>query len=122
MTENDKGPVGYGRPPIHSRFKPGQSGNPRGRPRHKSLKADLQAALAEPAPDGSGSKQAALTRQLVDNAVAGDLAAMRLILAATASRADEPDEDEQIGADDQALVDDFENQQAQQAAGGDACD
>jgi len=25
--------VGYGKPPEHSRFKPGQSGNPRGRPR-----------------------------------------------------------------------------------------
>lgn len=25
--------VGYGRPPRHSRFKPGQSGNPKGRPR-----------------------------------------------------------------------------------------
>ena len=24
-------PVGYGRPPVHTRFKPGQSGNPRGR-------------------------------------------------------------------------------------------
>jgi hypothetical protein len=23
--------VGYGRPPLHSRFKPGQSGNPKGR-------------------------------------------------------------------------------------------
>lgn len=25
--------VGRGRPPVHSRFKPGQSGNPRGRPK-----------------------------------------------------------------------------------------
>ena len=25
--------VGYGRPPIHTRFEPGRSGNPRGRPR-----------------------------------------------------------------------------------------
>jgi len=25
--------VGYGKPPAHSRFKPGQSGNPRGRPK-----------------------------------------------------------------------------------------
>ena len=25
--------VGYGKPPAHSRFRPGQSGNPRGRPR-----------------------------------------------------------------------------------------
>jgi len=24
--------VGYGRPPVHTRFKPGQSGNPKGRP------------------------------------------------------------------------------------------
>ena len=24
--------VGYGRPPTHSRFQPGRSGNPRGRP------------------------------------------------------------------------------------------
>lgn len=24
--------VGYGKPPVHSRFRPGVSGNPRGRP------------------------------------------------------------------------------------------
>jgi hypothetical protein len=28
--------VGYGRPPTHSRFKPGQSGNPKGRPKGRS--------------------------------------------------------------------------------------
>jgi hypothetical protein len=28
--------TGYGKPPIHTRFKPGQSGNPRGRPRRRS--------------------------------------------------------------------------------------
>ena len=32
MTSNDS-PVGYGRPPVHSRFQKGQSGNPRGRPK-----------------------------------------------------------------------------------------
>jgi hypothetical protein len=26
-------PVGYGRPPAHTRFKPGQSGNPKGKPK-----------------------------------------------------------------------------------------
>ena len=30
------GEVGYGRPPRHSRFKPGQSGNPKGRPERKA--------------------------------------------------------------------------------------
>lgn len=38
MTETPKPPppdyeVGYGRPPVGSRFKPGQSGNPSGRPK-----------------------------------------------------------------------------------------
>ncbi len=27
--------IGYGKPPKHSRFKPGQSGNPKGRPKGK---------------------------------------------------------------------------------------
>ena len=29
----DDSPVGYKKPPVHSRFKEGQSGNPRGRPK-----------------------------------------------------------------------------------------
>jgi hypothetical protein len=34
--------VSYGSPPIHTRFKPGQSGNPKGRPKRDSSKfADL---------------------------------------------------------------------------------
>jgi len=28
--------VGYGRPPLETRFKPNQSGNPKGRPRRRS--------------------------------------------------------------------------------------
>lgn len=39
-------PVGYGNPPRRTQFKPGQSGNPRGRPRTSSdLGADLRADL-----------------------------------------------------------------------------
>jgi hypothetical protein len=38
--------VGYGRPPVSTRFKPGQSGNPRGRPKgSKSLEQVLRQAL-----------------------------------------------------------------------------
>ncbi len=40
--------VGYRKPPKHTRFKPGQSGNPRGRPKGtKNLKTDLIEELGE---------------------------------------------------------------------------
>lgn len=38
--------VGYGKPPKDSQFKPGQSGNPAGRPKRKpSIKEELEAVL-----------------------------------------------------------------------------
>ena len=40
--------VGYRKPPKHTRFKPGQSGNLRGRPKGtKNLKTDLMEELGE---------------------------------------------------------------------------
>ena len=36
--------VGYGRPPVHTRFKPGQSGNPKGRRKGQS---NVRTVLAE---------------------------------------------------------------------------
>lgn len=33
MSDNDDGKGGYGKPPKHSQFRPGQSGNPKGRPK-----------------------------------------------------------------------------------------
>jgi hypothetical protein len=48
MRNSDYG-VGYGRPPHHTRFQPGQSGNPKGRPKQqKSLSAHLKETLFHP--------------------------------------------------------------------------
>lgn len=39
--------VGYGKPPVHTRFKPGQSGNPGGRPKGSRKKTKLPALNEE---------------------------------------------------------------------------
>ena len=72
-------PVGYGSPPAHTRFKPGQSGNPRGRPKGtKNLKSDLLEELGERITLREGgqevrvSKQRALIKSQVARALKGD--------------------------------------------------
>ena len=64
--------VGYGKPPKRARFRPGQSGNPAGRPRlATNFRTALLAELAKVIGDGSVTKQDALIRSLVDRAIAG---------------------------------------------------
>lgn len=56
--------VGYKRPPIATRFKPGQSGNPKGRPKgRQNLKLDLQAELSETILIREGERQIRITKQ-----------------------------------------------------------
>ena len=81
--------VGYGKPPLHSRFRKGISGNPQGGRRHRQmLGAVLQEALDQPAA-GEGARRSARhqpTRReaiiagLVEKSAAGDLPATRLLL------------------------------------------
>ena len=48
QTEGSAGEVGYGKPPAEHRFKPGKSGNPRGRPKGaKGRKATAKRVLME---------------------------------------------------------------------------
>ncbi len=52
MTDTERGDtershVGYARPPARTQFKPGQSGNPRGRPKGVGFKNSLRRAFEE---------------------------------------------------------------------------
>ncbi|WP_420822785.1 DUF5681 domain-containing protein [Sphingomonas mesophila] len=47
MSDDQNGKVGWGCPPIGSRFKPGTSGNPRGRPRGRREKDLYDAILGQ---------------------------------------------------------------------------
>jgi hypothetical protein len=81
--------VGYGKPPRDTRFKKGQSGNPKGRPSgKKNLSTVLDDALAEPvvAVVGNGrskmiTKLEAAITQLVNQAASGNLKATQQLLA-----------------------------------------
>ncbi len=79
--------VGYKKPPKHTRFQPGQSGNPRGRPKGtKNLKTDLMEELGEKIVVREGdrsqkvSKQRALLKSVVNRAIQGDARATAIAL------------------------------------------
>jgi len=77
--------VGYGKPPVETRFKPGQSGNPAGRPAAKkvsnTLRPVLKRVLDEPV-SVAGKKytpQEVMVRTLINKAMKGDLRAIKTV-------------------------------------------
>ena len=79
--------VGYGKPPRHSRFVKGQSGNPRGRPPGaKNMKTLLTKALNElvVVTDNGGrrlvTKREAIVTQLVNRSAKPDFKAIPILL------------------------------------------
>ena len=55
--------IGYGKPPVHSRFKRGQSGNPRGRPKAAhSLRTFVSDILLEKVPIRANGQDRKITR------------------------------------------------------------
>lgn len=77
--------VGYGKPPKHTRFKKGRSGNPKGRPKgSRNFSTDLKATLGEGVRVNAGgrprtvSTQLALLMRLREKALNGDARAMDL--------------------------------------------
>jgi hypothetical protein len=90
MTEansEDASKVGYKRPPRHSRFRSGQSGNPRGRERSvRNLRTDVKATLAgsivlnERGKPKRVSTQEAMLLRLKEKALKGDTRFLELLI------------------------------------------
>lgn len=106
--------VGYGKPPKHTQFKPGQSGNPKGRPKGtRNLKTDLAEELGESIIVNEGgrsktiTKQRAMIKSLIARAVNGDPKAFQaaIQMAVTLLPVEEESGEAGRSLDDQMILD-----------------
>ena len=89
LSESNNGEyeVGFKRPPVHTRFRKGESGNRKGRPKStKNLKTDLNEELREKITLKDGdrikkiSKQRAIVKTLVNKTLKGDARAANTLI------------------------------------------
>jgi Family of unknown function (DUF5681) len=114
--------VGYGRPPKHTRWKKGQSGNPSGRPKGAANPVDeFMAELAEMIQVTEGGKPKritklrALIKRLTAGAITGDVRSSSLVLSwcarFIAGKAE--GDDEALTATQQQVVDEYLEEQVE---------
>lgn len=107
--------VGYGRPPRATRFKPGQSGNPTGRPRGSKnestiLKELLNEKLSLRQPNGRIKKIPALEgihRKQLEFALRGEVKSAAFVLNRYAALVSGELQIEELSEDDRAVLDAF---------------
>ncbi|WP_170369249.1 DUF5681 domain-containing protein [Ruegeria arenilitoris] len=88
MSDDEKDyEVGYGKPPKHTRFKKGQSGNPKGRPKGaRGLSASLKRELESKITVREGNREIRITKaeamakRLAASALKGDSKALLALL------------------------------------------
>ena len=106
--------VGYGRPPKATRFAPGKSGNPRGRPKgSRSVGAVLKGIMSQKVTVSEGGRMRRVSRvelmllRLVNDAARGDPRATKLALEFN-DRYSQPTEgggqSEELSADDLKIL------------------
>lgn len=119
MSEDEA--VGYRRPPKHTQFQKGRSGNPKGRPKYvRNFKTVLRGELAElivvreNGRERKLTKLEALVKSLVAAAIHGDMRATNAIVAFSTKMLGGDDDSKnptRSDADDQDIIDAFVNRE-----------
>jgi hypothetical protein len=127
MNEDE---TGYKRAPKDHQFKPGQSGNPRGRPKGaRNLRTDLTRMMKKHVSVRENGKQRRITRQeamllsLYDKALHGDVKAavniINMIIKLEPSPTDQS-RSELVSEADRAIIEDFLRRHGDGIEGGDS--
>lgn len=102
--------VGYGKPPVATRFKPGQSGNPKGRPKGaRSLSTILAEELrstitiSENGKKATVTKMRAIMKRVVADSMAGKHGMLKVLLSLAPQHGDEA-EDAKLSSSDEELL------------------
>ncbi len=109
---DDNYKVGKGKPPLHTRFQPGQSGNPKGRPKGaRNLRTEVLdellslVTIRENGKSITISKARAMIKAVMAKAAGGDVRAT-IFLLETGFKLEAPQEVETVehGPDDAAIL------------------
>jgi hypothetical protein len=113
MSKNPDGSydVGYGKPPKANRFKPGKSGNPKGRPKAPPKFEDLMAKEANKSVTATvdGVKKTLLKGEVVvkaimQKAMQGDVSCAKLVILGLQAFPHEPEDEGAISAHELAVL------------------
>ena len=107
--------IGYKRPPLHTRFRPGMSGNPRGRQKGvRNFAADVKRTLEIPVTLSENGKskrvstQEALILRLREKALKGDARALETLLSLARTHNEDfvgQSQDRSLAVEDQTILD-----------------